>query len=119
MPQVIRDMNALLDRLGLHDGPVPHVRMTGCPNGCARPYTAEIGLVGRSLNSYTIYLGGSPLGTRLGEVYLDNVKREEIVARLEPILLLYQRERNPGESFGDFCHRLGSATLQHLAGQNE
>lgn len=119
MPQVIRDMNALLDRLGLHDGPVPHVRMTGCPNGCARPYTAEIGLVGRSLNSYTIYLGGSPLGTRLGEVYLDNVKREEIVVRLEPILLLYQRERNPGESFGDFCHRLGSATLQHLAGQNE
>jgi sulfite reductase (ferredoxin) len=115
MPQVIRDIHALLSRLGLHDGPVPHVRMTGCPNGCARPYTAEIGLVGRSLNSYTIYLGGSSLGNRLGELYLDNVKREEIVSSLEPVFALYQRERKPGESFGDFCYRIGIVALQQLA----
>ncbi|MBO0139528.1 sulfite reductase subunit beta, partial [Vibrio sp. Vb2736] len=70
MPQVIREIDGLLERLRLQDGPVPHVRMTGCPNGCARPYSAEVGLVGRSLNSYTLYLGGSPLGTRLGQVYL-------------------------------------------------
>ncbi len=115
MPQVIRDIHALLNRLGLHDAPVPHVRMTGCPNGCARPYTAEIGLVGRSLHSYTIYLGGSSLGNRLGELYLDNVKREEIVLSLEPVFAAYQRERQPGESFGDFCHRMGIVALQQLA----
>ncbi|MCV4677091.1 sulfite reductase subunit beta, partial [Escherichia coli] len=76
MPEVIREIDGVLARLELHGGPVPHVRMTGCPNGCARPYSAEVGLVGRSLNSYTVYLGGSHLGTRLGQVYLDNVKRE-------------------------------------------
>lgn len=106
MPQTIREFGAALERLGV-DGPVPHVRMTGCPNGCARPYSAEIGLVGRSLNSYTIYLGGSPLGTRLGQVFLDNIKREEIVARLEPVLAYYKEARHKGESFGDFCDRVG------------
>jgi len=107
MPEVIRELAAALERLGLQGGPVPHVRMTGCPNGCARPYSAEIGLVGRSLNSYTIYLGGSPFGTRLGQVYADNVKREEIVLRLEPLLAHYKQARHTGESFGDFCDRVG------------
>ncbi|MER3483717.1 MAG: NADPH-dependent assimilatory sulfite reductase hemoprotein subunit [Meiothermus sp.] len=111
MPEVIREFGAALARLGLKDGPVPHVRMTGCPNGCARPYSAEIGLVGRSLNSYTVYLGGSPLGTRLGRVYLDNIKREDIVPRLEPVLAYYKEARHKGESFGDFCDRVGTEGL--------
>ncbi|PZA07688.1 NADPH-dependent assimilatory sulfite reductase hemoprotein subunit [Meiothermus sp. Pnk-1] len=119
MPQVIRQIDALLDRLGLKDGPIPHVRMTGCPNGCARPYSAEVGLVGRSLNSYTLYLGGSPLGTRLGEVYLDNVGREEIAARLEPVLEAYKRERREGEAFGDYCHRVGVKALQERFSDRE
>jgi sulfite reductase (ferredoxin) len=114
MPQTIREFAAALERLGV-DGPAPHVRMTGCPNGCARPYSAEIGLVGRSLNSYTIYLGGSPLGTRLGQVYADNVEREAIVARLEPVLLYYKAARHAGESFGDFCDRVGIEALRQRA----
>ncbi|MBF6593571.1 MAG: NADPH-dependent assimilatory sulfite reductase hemoprotein subunit [Thermaceae bacterium] len=112
MPEVIRELAAALERLGLQGGPVPHVRMTGCPNGCARPYSAEIGLVGRSLNSYTIYLGGSPLGTRLGQVHADNVRREEIVLRLEPLLVHYKQARHTGESFGDFCDRVGVEELR-------
>ncbi|MDX2006103.1 MAG: NADPH-dependent assimilatory sulfite reductase hemoprotein subunit [Meiothermus sp.] len=112
MPEVTRELDALLEKLELADGPAPHVRMTGCPNGCARPYSAEVGLVGRSLNSYTVYLGGSRLGTRLGEVFLDNVKREEIAARLEPVLAAFKRERHDGEAFGDFCYRLGPHALK-------
>lgn len=119
MPQVIREINGLLERLGLKDGPVPHVRMTGCPNGCARPYSAEVGLVGRSLNSYTVYLGGSHLGTRLGQVYLDNVKREEIARRLEPLLEAYKLERLEGEAFGDYCHRVGVQTLWERFSERE
>lgn len=116
MPQVIREIDTLLSRLDLQTGPIPHVRMTGCPNGCARPYTAEIGLVGRSLNSYTIYLGGSPLGDRLGEVYLDNVKREDIAARLEPVLMAYRQQRRENESFGEFCHRVGIEFIRRQIG---
>ncbi|GIW32095.1 MAG: sulfite reductase subunit beta [Meiothermus sp.] len=116
MPQVIREIDALLSKLDLQTGPVPHVRMTGCPNGCARPYTAEIGLVGRSLNSYTIYLGGSPLGDRLGEVFLDNVKREDIAARLEPALMAYRQQRRENESFGEFCHRVGIEFIREQIG---
>jgi sulfite reductase (ferredoxin) len=112
MPDLTREMDALLSKLGLHDGPIPYMRMTGCPNGCARPYSAEVGLVGRSLNSYTIYLGGSHLGTRLGQVYLDHVKREDVADKLEPILAYYKQERLEGEAFGDFCHRIGLEVLK-------
>ncbi|RDI94460.1 NADPH-dependent assimilatory sulfite reductase hemoprotein subunit [Meiothermus sp. QL-1] len=112
LPGVIREVDALLSRLGLQEGPIPHIRMTGCPNGCARPYSAEVGLVGRSLNSYSLYLGGSPLGTRLAEPFLDNLKREEIASVLEPLLAFYREARQEGEAFGDFCHRVGLAALR-------
>jgi len=115
MPEVVRQLHQTLQTLGLQNGPVPHMRMTGCPNGCARPYSAEIGLVGRSLNSYTIYLGGSHLGTRLGQVFLDNVLRQEIVERLKPILVAYKAQRWGNETFGDYCHRVGLEALQQMA----
>jgi sulfite reductase (ferredoxin) len=117
MPEFTRTIDALLAKLKLHNGPVPHIRMTGCPNGCARPYSAEVGLVGRSLNSYTIYLGGSHLGTRLGQVYLDNIKREDIPGRLEPILAAYKVERHSDEAFGDYCNRLGIEKLKERFSQ--
>jgi sulfite reductase (ferredoxin) len=117
MPEFTRTIDALLAKLKLHNGPVPHIRMTGCPNGCARPYSAEVGLVGRSLNSYTIYLGGSHLGTRLGQVYLDNIKREDIPGRLEPILAAYKVERHSGEAFGDYCNRVGIKKLKERFSQ--
>jgi sulfite reductase (ferredoxin) len=115
MPDITREIDLLLNKLELQDGPIPYMRMTGCPNGCARPYSAEVGLVGRSLGSYTIYLGGSHLGTRLGQVFADNIKREDIVGKLEPVLTHYKKERLGDEAFGDFCHRVGLETLKEKA----
>ncbi len=112
MPDVMRELDALWHNLNLQNTPTPFVRMTGCPNGCARPYSAEVGLVGRSLNSYTIYLAGSHLGTRLAQEYLDNVPREQLTAILEPILLHFKNNRHNNEHFGDFCNRIGLEKLQ-------
>lgn len=113
MPQVVAEVQAELNEAGLRDQ-VVHLRTTGCPNGCARPYTAEIGIVGASVDMYTIYLGASPLGTRLGKVFAHNVKRPEIPARLRPVIEHYKEARRPGEGFGDFCDRVGVESLREL-----
>jgi sulfite reductase (ferredoxin) len=91
-----------------------HVRTSGGPNGCSRAYTAEIGIVGASVNLYTLYLGASALGTRLGQVLAQNVKRSETTDRLRPIIQHYQDERFAGESFGDFCDRVGMQASRAL-----
>jgi sulfite reductase (ferredoxin) len=83
------------------------VRMTGCPNGCVRPYQSEIGIVGRSGDKYVLYVGGHVHGDRMNFQLKDLVPRSEIVSTLGPLLHLYKEERRPGESFGDYCHRLG------------
>ncbi|GIU77803.1 MAG: sulfite reductase subunit beta [Bryobacteraceae bacterium] len=89
-----------------------HLRMTGCPNGCARPYTAEIGIVGQSPRLYSIYLGGSPLATRLAELYSHNVPLEKIGETLRPLLAAWAAERTGGEAFGDYCRRIGMDALR-------
>lgn len=89
-----------------------HVRMTGCPNGCARPYTAEIGIVGQSPKLYSIYLGGSPLATRLAQLYSHNIPLDKIGAALRPLLSAWAAERAAGEAFGDYCHRVGIDALR-------
>jgi sulfite reductase (NADPH) hemoprotein beta-component len=81
--------------------------MTGCPNGCARPYLAEIGLVGKNLGKYNLYLGGGFAGERLNKLYREGIGDDEIVATLEPILRRFARERSQGERFGDFVIRTG------------
>jgi len=81
--------------------------MTGCPNGCARPYTADVAFVGRSADRYTVYVGGTMLGTRLGVAYADLVPRAELVAVLRPLLERYRIGRMPNERFGDWVHRVG------------
>jgi len=81
------------------------VRMTGCPNGCARPYMAELGIVGRAPGKYAVYLGGNAESTRLGRLYNQNVKVDEMDATLRPIFSRYKSEREDGEGFGDFCAR--------------
>jgi len=111
LPAVLDELHAELGDLGLGDLDA-HVRMTGCPNGCARPYTAEIGLVGRGKRSYDIHLGGEPVGIRLNSIFAENVPRPELVNVLRPVLAAYRDRGLPGESFGDFCHRLGVATLR-------
>jgi sulfite reductase (ferredoxin) len=104
LPGVIDQLEVQLARLGLGDVPIT-VRMTGCPNGCARPYTAELAFVGRTLDKYVVYAGGNFEGTRLAQPIADLVKRDDLVATVIPLLEQYRRERLPAERFGDFCHR--------------
>jgi sulfite reductase (ferredoxin) len=113
LPGVIDGLEAELERLGLQDEKLS-VRMTGCPNGCARPYQSDIGLVGRSGDKYTVFVGGTILGNRLNFMVRDLVPLADIVPTLVPLLEHFRRERGPGESFGDYCHRLGVDKLQTL-----
>jgi sulfite reductase (ferredoxin) len=105
LPGVIDDLECELARLGLADERLT-VRMTGCPNGCARPYTADLAFVGRSADKYTIFVGGNLEGTRLAVAYADLVPRDRLVVTVRPLLERYRAERLPGEGFGDFCRRI-------------
>jgi sulfite reductase (NADPH) hemoprotein beta-component len=81
--------------------------MTGCPNGCARPYLAEIGLVGKGPGRYNLYLGAAYDGSRLSKLYAEDLDHAAIVARLDPIFAAYAAQRGKGERFGDFTIRAG------------
>jgi sulfite reductase (ferredoxin) len=113
LPEVIDLMEQKLTELGL-DKELFTVRMTGCPNGCARPYNADIGLVGKAKGKYTVYVGGTRLGTRLGFIYKDLVPLENITQSLEPLFKAFRDQRIQAESFGDWCARLGLEQLQKL-----
>ncbi len=113
MPRVLDEIEDVLQELDLGDEPI-NIRMTGCPNGCARPYVAEIGIVGRSLDKYAIYLGGSVVGTRLNQPFLDLVALDEIASRLRPVFAFFGSARRQGERFGDFCARIGIEGLRNL-----
>lgn len=104
-------LQAELESLGLAQEAI-HVRMTGCPNGCARPYSSEIGLVGRGHDKYTVFLGGDAHGTRLNAPYADHVALGEVVDVLRPVLSAYRAEGLARETFGDYCHRVGVAALR-------
>ena len=84
------------------------LRVTGCPNGCARPYTAELGLVGRTKTGFDVYVGGSTIGTRLGGVVQRGVKVAELAGVIGPLFDKWRDDRHPGETFGDFSHRIGA-----------
>jgi sulfite reductase (NADPH) hemoprotein beta-component len=106
LPELIDALEDELDKAGLrHDDIV--IRMTGCPNGCARPYLAEIGLVGRNPGLYNLYLGAAFDGTRLSKLYAQDVDKAAIVGRLGPMFVRYAKERHDGERFGDFTIRSG------------
>ena len=115
LPSLLDKLDAILREVGLEKDPIV-IRMTGCPNGCARPYIAEIGLVGKNVGKYNLYLGGGFVGNRLNKLYREGISDEEIVATLDPILRRYARERTSGERFGDFVIRAGyvKATAQGL-----
>jgi len=91
---------------GLTDDEIT-LRMTGCPNGCARPYIAEIALVGRGPGRYNLYLGGAFDGTRMNKLFAENLDHAGIIAALDPVFAAYAAERQPSERFGDFCIRAG------------
>jgi sulfite reductase (ferredoxin) len=117
MPLVVSEIQGHLNDSGLANDEIT-LRTSGCPNGCSRPYTAEIGIVGASLDMYTIYLGAEPHGTRLGLPFATNVKRHDVAPKLRPIFEHYRVNRLKAERFGDFCHRVGLPALQELsAGQ--
>ncbi|MEN9203870.1 MAG: NADPH-dependent assimilatory sulfite reductase hemoprotein subunit [Thermostichus sp. DG_1_6_bins_120] len=111
LPTLIRRLDQLLQELGLQDAPFL-VRMTGCPNGCARPYLAELGLVGSAPDHYQVWLGASPRGDRLAQVFQERVHIDAIVPLMRSVLQVYKQERYPQEAFGDYCHRVGIPYLQ-------
>jgi sulfite reductase (NADPH) hemoprotein beta-component len=106
LPELVSALEQVVERAGLREDEIV-IRMTGCPNGCARPYLAEIGLVGRSPGKYNLYLGAAFDGSRLNKLYRRDVGHEEIVAALAPLLESYAKERRAGERFGDFVIRAG------------
>jgi sulfite reductase (NADPH) hemoprotein beta-component len=104
-PEFLTAMEKVLGELGLGDEEII-MRMTGCPNGCARPYMAEIGLVGKAPNKYQIYLGGNESCTQLNRLFKDNVSFTGIVDELKAVLGRFARERTSGERFGGWCQRV-------------
>jgi len=113
LPDLITQLEESLEQNGLRHDAIT-IRMTGCPNGCARPFIAEIGFVGRGPNRYNLYLGGGFAGQRLSKLYREDVDQEQILPLLAPIFARYAKERIDGERFGDFCIRKGyvEATVQ-------
>lgn len=119
LPGILDELEIEMAKLGIqHDRIAVH--MTGCPNGCARPYTPDIGLVGKQAGvggahgKYTIYLGGNAQGTRLAYIYKDSVPQEDVARTITKALCFYKANRLNGETFGDFCHRRGQAELQAI-----
>jgi len=124
LPTIMDQLEVALATLGLESDRFT-VRMTGCPNGCARPYNADIGLVGRSASrnedgtpgpgTYTVFLGGRTLGDRLNVEFKDYVPFDRVVPELVPVFARYKADRLDGETFGDFCHRVGVESLAEEA----
>jgi sulfite reductase (NADPH) hemoprotein beta-component len=100
------ELEASLASHGLQDDEIT-IRMTGCPNGCARPFIAEIGLVGRGPERYHLYLGAAFDGSRLSKLYREDVTAGEIRTTLDPLFADYAKGRQPGEHFGDYLIRAG------------
>lgn len=110
LPGIVDQMETELAKLGLSSEKFT-MRMTGCPNGCARPYNCDIGLVGKTKGKYTIFVGGRLLGDRLNFIFKDLVPEEEVVATLQPLFVYFKQDRQPNETFGDFCLRKGAGDL--------
>jgi sulfite reductase (NADPH) hemoprotein beta-component len=107
MPAFLPHMQALLDQHGLHDEPID-LRISGCPNGCSRPYLAEIALIGKAPGRYNLMLGGDHRGQRMNALYRENITEAEILAALDDLLARFAIEREQGEHFGDFAVRTGA-----------
>jgi len=104
LPEILAKFEPIFAANGLQRDSIS-LRITGCPNGCARPYLAEIGFSGKSPNKYALYLGAKYQGTRLNRLFAPVVTIDEAVTLLTPVIQRYAKERQPGEGFGDFCDR--------------
>ncbi|GER88704.1 sulfite reductase subunit beta [Dictyobacter vulcani] len=114
LPAVVKILENNLRELGLDDEKLSF-RMTGCPNGCARPFMGDVGFIGRSRDLYNVHVGGDWTNTRLNTIYAQNVNVKDIPATLQPLFVLWHDERQSGEGFGDFCHRIGVEQLKERA----
>jgi len=110
---LVAAMDAALARHGLAEERIS-LRLTGCPNGCARPYTGDIGVVGRTAELYSIFVGGDFEGTRLSFQLLDKVRAEAIVSTLDPLFGVFASHREAAEGFGDFCARIGMEAAREI-----
>src|SRR5690606_29737059 len=106
LPSLIDKLDVIMRKNGLESDEI-NIRMTGCPNGCARSSLGEIGFVGRAIGRYNLYLGASHNGDRLNTLYKEMLSEEDIIEALEPIIEAYAVERNEKENFGDFVIRKG------------
>ncbi|KAI0482093.1 sulphite reductase hemo protein, beta subunit [Xylariaceae sp. FL0804] len=116
LPVLISKLEGCLEENGLKQDSIV-MRMTGCPNGCARPWLAEVAFVGKAYGAYNMYLGGGYHGQRLNKLYRSSIKEDEILDIMKPLLKRYALEREEGEHFGDFCVRAGVITAT-TDGQN-
>ncbi|TKX27676.1 sulfite reductase [NADPH] subunit beta [Elsinoe australis] len=106
LPELVTKLEGTLEEAGLRQESIV-MRMTGCPNGCARPWLAEVAFVGKSYGAYNMYLGGGYHGQRLNKLYRSSIKEEEILEIMKPLVKRYAKERNDGEHFGDWLIRAG------------
>ena len=106
LPDLVTALEDVIDGAGLRDDDIV-IRMTGCPNGCARPYLAEIGLVGKGPGRYNLYLGAAFDGSRMNKLYAEDLDHAGIVAALDPLFAAYVAGRQKSERFGDFVIRTG------------
>ena len=106
LPGLIDKIDTMLREFALEQQSIS-IRMSGCPNGCSRPYLAEIAFVGKAPGKYNVYLGASANGDRLNTLYRENIGEQQILETLRPLLQSYSNERQPSESFGDFVIRSG------------
>ncbi|CAM4003796.1 assimilatory sulfite reductase (NADPH) hemoprotein subunit [Saccharibacillus endophyticus] len=112
LPGLIDKLEPMLEEAGLREKEIV-IRMTGCPNGCARPMLAELAFIGKGPGKYNMYLGGAHDGARLNKLYKENIGEEEILSSLKPIIGRYAKERLDGEHFGDFTVRSGYVEAVH------
>jgi sulfite reductase (NADPH) hemoprotein beta-component len=106
LPSFMDRFESLLEKYDLKEQPI-NIRMTGCPNGCARPFLGEIGMVGKAPGKYNLYLGASHIGNRLNKLYRENINEQQILEYLDPILQDFASNRESEEHFGDFVVRKG------------
>jgi sulfite reductase (NADPH) hemoprotein beta-component len=119
LPEILRRFEEVLERSGLRDDAIS-LRVTGCPNGCARPFLGEIALVGKSPGKYAVYLGAKYDGTRLNRLFAASATLDQAMALLTPVIQRYAVERLPGQGFGDFCQEVilpADATVHDVGGK--
>lgn len=112
LPTLIDKLEPIINEAGLRDQEI-NIRMTGCPNGCARPALGEISFIGKAVGKYNMYMGAGFAGERLNKLYRENIDETEILDTLKPIINQYARERETGEHFGDFVIRAGYVKAVH------